>query len=74
MRASIYLRTGLIVEVDLESITKVKRPVSGELAGFKWENAPQDPDLNLSELFYLNVNQVDAVVLRETDARPPVKM
>lgn len=75
MRASIYLRTGQIVEVGVESITKVKNPM-GELAGFKWENVPAGPDAR--ELFYLNVDQVDAVVVRDTEdpqpALPPVKM
>lgn len=74
MRATFHMRNGAAIEVDVKSITKTKNPM-GNLIGFKWESVTE---MDGRDLFYLNIDQVDAVVVVEAApspaAEPVVKM
>lgn len=68
MRATFYLHlhNGAVFGVDVEKISRTTRAVTEETTGFSWTSKGPGTD----ELFYIRVEQVDAITIRDEPAGP----
>lgn len=74
MRATFYLHNGATFTVDVDRITRVTNNITKETTEFKWVHVTEGVT---DDLFFVKVEEVDAIVVRDTDAQqalPPVKM
>ena len=63
MRATFVLHNGAIVEADVKSIRRTSNPVTSETTGFEWTHGRRGAEAD--ELFYIRVEQVDAVIVHQ---------
>lgn len=65
MRATFILHNGVTFDVDVASLTRTTNKVTNETTGFEWEHGRRGSEAD--RLFYIRVEQVDAVVVHRTD-------